>query len=202
MAEFVEAESAGKAGRKRFGAMLAFLGEHPEVRLVVAHKLDRLYRNFTDPGELEEELGVRSALRAGRHAADSPGQLLRDIQLSVAKFYLGNLREEVKKGLARESGSRGLERPGSARVPKSTGNRAPSSPIRCGLRWSVTPSNATRPAWCPFPIWPTNCTPWGSLTCAPETSSMRARFTVFLRNPVYAGFIRFKGTIYQGTHEP
>ncbi len=47
-AEFTEAESAGKAGRRGFGEMLCFLEDHPEVRLVVAHKLDRLYRNFGD----------------------------------------------------------------------------------------------------------------------------------------------------------
>lgn len=46
--EFTEAESAGKAGRAQFTALCAFFAAHPEVKVVVAHKLDRLYRNFRD----------------------------------------------------------------------------------------------------------------------------------------------------------
>ena len=99
VAEFMEAESAGKAGRKRFGAMLGFLTEHREVRVVVAHKLDRLYRNFSDQVKLEEELGVEARYVLGDMPDTPQGELLRDVQLSVAKFYLGNLREEVKKGM-------------------------------------------------------------------------------------------------------
>src|SRR5665811_2524354 len=91
-AEFTEAESAGKAGRRGFGEMLRFLEDHPEVRLVVAHKLDRLYRNFGDQVRLEEELGVRARYVLGDVPASPQGELLRDVQLSVAKYYLGNLR--------------------------------------------------------------------------------------------------------------
>ncbi len=98
-AEFVEAESAGKAGRKRFTEMVDFLKGEPGVRVVVAHKLDRLYRNFTDQILLEEIVGARARYVTG-DVPDSPqGELLRDVQLSVAKFYLGNLAEEVRKGM-------------------------------------------------------------------------------------------------------
>ncbi len=55
--EFVETESAGHAGRTEFGSMCEYLRANPEVRSVVAHKLDRLYRNFSDQVTLEEELG-------------------------------------------------------------------------------------------------------------------------------------------------
>jgi len=98
-AEFIEAESAGKAGRKRFTEMVDFLKGEPGVRIVVAHKLDRLYRNFTDQVLLEEIVGARARYVTG-DVPDSPqGELLRDVQLSVAKFYLGNLAEEVRKGM-------------------------------------------------------------------------------------------------------
>ena len=99
VAEFIEAESAGKAGRKRFTEMVDFLKSDPRVRVVVAHKLDRLYRNFTDQVLLEEIVGARARYVTG-DVPDSPqGELLRDVQLSVAKFYLGNLAEEVRKGM-------------------------------------------------------------------------------------------------------
>src|SRR5450759_70198 len=99
VAEFVEAESAGHTGRKRFSEMVAYLRANPDVRTVVAHKLDRLYRNFTDPVLLEEELGVRARYVLGDVPATPQGELLRDVQLSVSKYYLGNLREEVIKGM-------------------------------------------------------------------------------------------------------
>lgn len=99
VAEFVEAESAGKAGRKRFTEMVEFLKTNADVRVVVAHKLDRLYRNFADQVLLEEIVGARARYVNG-DVPDSPqGELLRDVQLSVAKFYLGNLAEEVRKGM-------------------------------------------------------------------------------------------------------
>ena len=60
VAEFIEAESAGKAGRKRFSEMVAYLTANRHVPVVVAHKLDRLYRNFCDQITLED-LGVERA---------------------------------------------------------------------------------------------------------------------------------------------
>lgn len=98
VSEFVEAESAGKAGRKRFCEMVSYLGAHTDVQVVVAHKLDRLYRNFRDQITLED-LGVRARYVVGDIPETPQGELLRDVNLSVAKFYLGNLREEVRKGM-------------------------------------------------------------------------------------------------------
>jgi DNA invertase Pin-like site-specific DNA recombinase len=98
-AEFVEAGSAGKAGRSQFGAMLRYFEEHGDVRIVVAHKLDRLYRNTKDPILLEEDRGVRARYVIGDCPNTPQGELVRDVNLSVAKFYLNNLREEVRKGM-------------------------------------------------------------------------------------------------------
>ncbi len=109
--------------------MLAFLASHPEVRIVVAHKLDRLYRNFADQVALEEELGVRARYVLGDMPDTPQGELLRDVQLSVAKFYLGNLREEVKKGMDEKVAQGGWPH----QAPLGYLNdrrRAPSSPTR------------------------------------------------------------------------
>ena len=66
---------------------------------MVAHKLDRLYRNFSDQIALEEKLGVRARYVVGDVPDTPQGEFMRDVQLSVAKYYLGNLSEEVKKGM-------------------------------------------------------------------------------------------------------
>jgi DNA invertase Pin-like site-specific DNA recombinase len=57
--------------------------------------------------KLKEERGVRARYIAGDMPDSPQGQLLRDLQLSVAKFYLGNLREEVKKSLAEKAAQAG-----------------------------------------------------------------------------------------------
>ncbi len=201
VAEFVEAQSAGRAGRKEFGRMLAFLADHAEVRVVVAHKLDRLYRNFADQVRLEEELGIRARYVVGDVADTPQGELLRDVQLSVAKFYLGNLREEVKKGMEEKASQGGWA---TARAPLGYLNdrearRIVVDPLRAPLVRHAFERYATGLV---------------SLTdLANELQSMGLRkvrsgrkvhpssLHVLLHNPVYCGMVRYKGRIYRGQHE-
>src|SRR5438045_3323706 len=57
---FEEAETAKKAGRKKFLEMIQFLTDHQEVKDVLVEKTDRLYRNFRDYTELDsEQMGLR-----------------------------------------------------------------------------------------------------------------------------------------------
>jgi DNA invertase Pin-like site-specific DNA recombinase len=43
--EFVDVESASKSGRSGFNEMLAYLRKHPQCRIILVEKTDRLYRN-------------------------------------------------------------------------------------------------------------------------------------------------------------
>ena len=52
--EFVEAETAKRAGREAFNRMMKFLESHPDVRTVLCEKTDRLYRNFKDYVTVDE----------------------------------------------------------------------------------------------------------------------------------------------------
>jgi site-specific DNA recombinase len=201
VAEFIEAESAGKAGRSRFGAMLDFFREHREVRVVVAHKLDRLYRNFADQVHLEEELGVRARYVVGDMPDSPQGQLLRDVQLSVAKFYLGNLGEEVKKGTAEKVAQGGWP------------NGAPIGYLNDRTTRTIVPDPVRAPlVRHAFERYASGIVSLRDL--ANELHSMgldhvRSGLKVYpsglyamLRNPVYCGQVRFKGAIYPGTHKP
>jgi site-specific DNA recombinase len=201
VAEFVEAESAGKAGRKRFGAMLTYFREHPEVRAVVVHKLDRLYRNFKDQVLLEEDLGVAVRCVVGDMPAGPQRQLVRDIQLAVAKNYLENLREEVKKGLQEKVAQGGW----NGRAPLGYLNHRESrtilpDPLRAPL---------VRHAFERYATGLVSLSDLANELHSMGLSHVRSGNKLYasslhglLRNPVYAGFIRFKGTIYRGTHEP
>src|SRR5205085_8762051 len=52
--EFIDVETAKTTGRKQFGEMVRFLEKHPQCRVVIVEKTDRLYRNFRDCVTLED----------------------------------------------------------------------------------------------------------------------------------------------------
>src|ERR1700741_4369387 len=46
--EYVDVETAKQTGRVAFGKMIAYLKEHPSIRIMLVEKTDRLYRNLKD----------------------------------------------------------------------------------------------------------------------------------------------------------
>jgi len=99
---FVDVETAGKAGRASFGAMLRYLRRHPRCRAILVEKTDRLYRNIKDWVALDE-LGLEVHLvKEGVVLSDesmSAEKFVHGIKVLVAKNYVDNLSEETKKGL-------------------------------------------------------------------------------------------------------
>ena len=56
--EFVEAETAKKAGRAEFNKMVEYLREHEDERIILVEKVDRLYRNLPDYGTIDNIKGL------------------------------------------------------------------------------------------------------------------------------------------------
>ncbi|MDP2232491.1 MAG: recombinase family protein, partial [Actinomycetota bacterium] len=172
---------------------------HPEVRVVVAHKLDRLTRNFTDSIKLEE-LGIQDRFVVSDFPTGPAGILARDVNLAVAKHYVNNLREEVKKGMAEKVAQGGWPH----KAPLGYLNDKENHTL------IVDPENAghVRHAFKRY------ATGLVSLTMlADELYSMglrskggrkvyRSNIDKILKNPVYCGHIRWKGELYAGAHEP
>jgi site-specific DNA recombinase len=197
--EFIEAESAGKAGRKRFSEMVAYLSANRHVKVVVAHKLDRLYRNFRDQITLED-LGVRARYVVGDIPDTPQGELLRDVNLSVAKFYLGNLREEVRKGMDEKVAQGGWP------------HMAPTG----YLNDRKTRSLAVDPVAAPLVRFAFERYASGEVSLSMLADELSAKgfrsrsgsrmcvaaLHKLLKNPTYVGVIRYKGTEYRGNHEP
>jgi site-specific DNA recombinase len=109
VAEFKEAETAKEAGRAAFNRMVAFLKETPSCRTILVEKTDRLYRNFRDCLTVEE-LGLtvhfvkeNTVLAPDSRSSD---KLMHNIKLAMARNYVDNLSEEVKKGM-REKAAQG-----------------------------------------------------------------------------------------------
>lgn len=99
---FCEAVTSGKAGRKQFNIMLKELHAHPEIRTIITEKTDRIYRNFKDYVTLDEFEGLEVHLVVeGKIISDksnSHEKLMHAIKVVLAKNYIDNLSEEVKKG--------------------------------------------------------------------------------------------------------
>lgn len=117
--QFVCSESAKYEDRKIFSEILSFLKSHSEVELLLCEKVDRLLRgNLKDRVEIDDLVNqfrkkIIFVKDGGSYSVDSKSteKLTYGIQAELAKFYLNNLSDEVKKGLT-EKASRG-EYPGS-----------------------------------------------------------------------------------------
>src|SRR5246127_2791900 len=108
--EFVDVETAKTTGRKQFGEMVRFLRDHKTCRVVLVEKTDRLYRNFRDCVTLEDldvEIHLPKEGQIISKDAKSQAKLVHGIQVVIARNYIENLREEVRKGM-REKAEQGI----------------------------------------------------------------------------------------------
>jgi site-specific DNA recombinase len=108
--EFEDIETAKRAGRTAFGEMVAFLEECAERRpVLLVEKTDRLYRNIKDwvtIGDLDLEVHL---VKEGVILSDdsrSSEKFMHGIRVLMAKNYIDNLSEEVRKGM-REKAEQG-----------------------------------------------------------------------------------------------
>ena len=103
VAEFVEAETAKKAGRKEFNNMIKFLKKNQTVKTVLVEKTDRLYRNLKDYVLIDEIKNIAIHFvkenQILSESSRSQDKFMHGIRVLMAKNYIDNLSEEIKKGL-------------------------------------------------------------------------------------------------------
>lgn len=104
VADFVEpGASARTAQRPHLQRLLSFVREpQSAVDIVLVHKIDRLARNVYDHATIRallKQLGIRLASVVENVDDTVSGELVENIMASIAQFYSANLGEEVKKGL-------------------------------------------------------------------------------------------------------
>lgn len=107
--EFLDVETAKQAGRGGFGEMLAFLKATPTCRSILVEKTDRLYRNIKDwitVDDLEVVVHFVKENAIVSKASRSSDKFMHGMKVLMAKNYVDNLSEEVKKGL-REKAEQG-----------------------------------------------------------------------------------------------
>src|SRR5215510_11054781 len=99
--EFVDAETAKRAGRTGFDEMIKFL-KRSSVRVVLVEKTDRLYRNLKDYVTIDElnlEIHFVKENVILSHDSRSSEKFMHGIKVLMAKNYIDNLSEEIKKGM-------------------------------------------------------------------------------------------------------
>jgi site-specific DNA recombinase len=208
--EYVDrGESARTADRPQFRAMLARLAEDPTVDCLVVHKLDRLARN------LEDHAAVRAALRKAGvklHSVtetledSASGKLVEGILASIAEFYSANLSQEIRKGLDQKAAQGGW--PTVAPIGYSNVRREGGG--RRGEAILAPDDQAPLVVWA-FERYATGSWSLAALTEALAAKGLRNRrgnppgmsaVHRMLRNPVYAGVVRWRGVDRQGRHTP
>lgn len=101
--EFVDVETAKRAGRTSFTEMVTFLRAHKTCRVLLVEKTDRLYRNLKDWVTLDEMEGLEIHLvKEGTILSDdsrSSEKFIHGIKVLMAKNYIDNLSEETRKGM-------------------------------------------------------------------------------------------------------
>ena len=100
--EFTDAETGGKVGRTEFTNLLALLKARAgKCRVLLVEKTDRLYRNFRDYTTLDElDIEVHLVKENVVLCKDSRSseKFMHGIRVLMARNYLDNLSEEVRKG--------------------------------------------------------------------------------------------------------
>jgi len=138
--EFVDVESAKATGRAGFLSMIEYLGKRSDCRVILAKKTDRLYRNLKDYvtlDELELEIHIVKENEVLTKSSRSAQKFMHGIRVLMAKNYIDNLSEEVKKGLHTKASQHlwpSFAPPGYRNTVSETGSASSSQTLFWG-RW-------------------------------------------------------------------
>ena len=202
--EFVDVETAKQTGRTGFGELLVYLRQHPDCQTILVEKTDRLYRNIRDWVTIDELAVAVHFVKEGTivsPASRSSDKFMHGIKVLVAKNYVDNLGEEVKKGM-REKAEQG-----------HWPSMAPIGYVNNPLTHRIEPDTARAPLIAQvFELAALgHHSLKGLLQCArgigfthPRTGRalFKSELHRLLKNPIYYGDFVWDGVYYRGVHRP
>ena len=202
--EFTDIETAKRAGRTDFNRMIRYIKEQSEVKAILVEKTDRLYRNFRDyviVDELDVEVHLVKENEILSKDSKSHQKFIHGIKVLMAKNYIDNLSEEVKKGMAEKVSRGGYPHKAPVGYRNDIINHIivadpeKASYVRKIYEMYSTGENSLADIrrWCISKGFRSG---WGT---APISKS---KIELILKNPFYTGMFRWKGKIYKGSHEP
>jgi len=201
--ELVEAKTAKKPGRPLFNDMLMRIQRH-EADGILAWHPDRLARNSVDGGKIIYlvDQGIIKDLRFPTYRFDdnAQGKFMLSIAFGQSKYYIDALSENIKRGI-RLKLSKGIW-PQWAPIGYINDRITRTIIVDEGKAPFITKS---------FALYATGeyalselrdkITSLG-LTGYKNKPLSISQYQHTLKNPIYYGVFRYKGEIYEGTHEP
>ena len=206
LARFEESETAKAGGtRPAFAKMVEFLRPRTASTVLLVEKTDRLYRNLKDwitLDDLKIEIHFVKEGTVISPTSHSSQKFLHGIKVLMAKNYVENLSEEVRKGMTKKAkdGAFPSAAPiGYANVADKSIGIAPD-PKHAGLVRELFERAASGR------LSARELTHWA------RTHGLRSKkglvlgkntiCTNILRNPAYTGSFRWGGKVYEGKYEP
>ena len=201
--EFEDIETAKKAGRTNYNKMLDFIKASKDISIILVEKTDRLYRNFKDYVMLEDyNLEIHLVKEGGIISKNSNSQakFMHGIKVLMAKNFIDNLSEEVKKGLTQK-----------AKEGYVTGKQ-PFGYNKINKRECVIDEKTSLLVKRAFELYSN-----GDISLTKLSEQLYAEGFIYkdtkpkmqksqlehiLKNPFYYGMIQFNGELYHGKHEP
>ncbi len=210
--EFVEAESAKKAGRSGFNSMVKFFKEEEKTnreercRIIIVEKTDRLQRNLRDwvtIDELDVEIHLVKENEIISDESSSHAKFIHGIKVLMARNYSDNLSEETKKGMLQKAkqgifpsnaplGYKNVDLNGR-RVIEPDPEYAPL--IKKLFRWYATGNYSLKEV---------NSLLYeeGLVSRKAGNKLSKSNIHKILSNPIYYGDFEWDGVHYEGIHEP
>lgn len=206
--EFKEAETAKVSGRRQFNIMLEYIRSNLDITNILCEKTDRLSRNFRDIATLDDlmqshNLTIHYPKEGITLHKDSKSheKFIFGIKALMAKNYVDNLSEEVKKGMLEkaEQGDYLFRAPLGYKNNLQT-RKIEIDPVTAPLlkklfEWYATGRYSLKGVGVKAYSEGIGFNKPGRKFCAGTVARI-------LQNPVYYGKFRFKGRLMDGNHEP
>src|SRR3981081_2855706 len=204
--EYVDVETAKQTGRAAFGEMVAYLKTHPDVRVMLVEKTDRLYRNLKDwvtVDELEAEMHFPNEGVVLSRESRSSEKFMHGIKVLMEKNYIDNLSEETRKGMQEKAeqgmwptmaplGYRNVAGPDSKRIIVTDPDVAPI--VSKLFEWYATGQCSLREA-------ARKARDAGLVYRKSGAKVPMSAVHSILRNRLYSGWFEWNGKLIQGKHE-
>jgi site-specific DNA recombinase len=201
--EFTDSETAKQAGRTNFNEMLQFLKKNKDIKTILVEKTDRLYRNFKDYVLLDEsEYEIHLVKENVVLSKDSRSheKFVHGIKVLMAKNFIDNLSEEVKKGMKQkaEQGYYPNKPPyGYLRTDKKISKIDPESAPFVKRAFEIYAEGNKSLTVLSEQLYKEG------FIYRPERPKMgKNHLERILKNPFYIGKFKFNNIIYNGLHEP
>ena len=200
--EFVDVETAKEPGRREFSRMVDAARHDSTLGAIICEKVDRLCRNLRDYLTIDE-LPAKTLFWQQDFPDNAAGKLSFGMMVLLAKHYIDNLSDEVKKGMAEKVQEGGFPH----QAPLGYRN------VREGDRQIIVPDAAKAPmVRRTYELYATRAYSLKTLrkklrdeglaTTKQDKLISLSQLEWLLKNPFYYGGFRWKGRIWAGSHSP